>query len=362
MREGWTDTGEIERELDDTRSRLDDTIGALQRKVAPGTLVDQAVEYFSEGGGMEIGRNLGRRMRDNPIPVALIGVGVGWLLLANSRQTNGGAQDRREGRWMRDDRFGGDLDSEAEDTFQERIAAARGTVLGLTRDAGEAAAAFRERVEAAMGAAAERVRSLASGAGDTLSHFADRGQAAARDLYDHGHAAASGMRDRASGAVGQMRDMGGRTVDYVQDQPLLLGALGITVGAVIGMLVPSTRYERRVVGSLRDSLGDTAREVAGEARQRVVRVAETVLESAQEASRREGLVGTDGPKLASATRDRVADVAGRARNVVEETAAAGREAVKRELTESGDTKTAGAPNGAPGTSDRPTAGAPRTGA
>ena len=195
-----------------------------------------------------------------------------------------------------------------------------------------------------------------------LSHFADRGQAAARDLYDYGHAAASGMRDRAGGAVGQVRDMGSRTVDYVQDQPLLLGALGITVGAVIGMLVPSTRYERRIVGSLRDSLGDTAREVAGEARQRVVRVAETVLESAQEASRREGLVGADGPKLASATRERVADVAGRARNVVEETAAAGREAVKRELTGNGDTKTAGATNGAPGTSDQPTAGARRTGA
>ena len=98
VREGQTDTGEIERELNDTRSRLDDTIGALQRKVAPGTLVDQAVEYYSEGGGMEIGRNLGRSLRDNPIPVALIGVeGLGWLLLANSRQTNGGAQDGPKG-------------------------------------------------------------------------------------------------------------------------------------------------------------------------------------------------------------------------------------------------------------------------
>ena len=233
--------------------------------------------------------------------------------------------------------------NEGEDTFQDRIAAARGTVLGLTRDAGEAAAAFRERVEAAMGAAAKTVRSLASDAGDRLSHFADRGQAAARDLYDHGHAAARGMRDRADGAVDQVRDMGSRTVDYVQEQPLLLGAMGITVGAVIGMLVPSTRPERRLVGSLRESLGDTAREVAGEARQRVVRVGETVLETAQEASRREGLIGADGPKLASATRDRVADVAGRARNVVEETAAAGREAVKRELAGSANPKTAGAP-------------------
>ena len=414
MREEWTDTGEIERELDDTRSRLDDTIGALQRKVAPGTLVDQAVEYFSEGGGMELGRNLGRSMRDNPIPVALIGVGLGWLVLANSRQTDGGAQGRREGRWERDDRFGDKLRqdghssyyrhnpslrdqdaetsvhqpmpyeaaarddlvtkahqagatlqreaNETEDTFLDRIAVARGTALGLTRDAGEAAAAFRERVEAAMGAAAATVRSLASDAGDRLSHFADRGQAAARDLYDHGHAAARGMRDRADGAVGQVRDMGSRTVDYVQEQPLLLGALGITVGAVIGMLMPSTRPERRLVGSLRESLGASAREVAGEARQRVVRVGETVLETAQEASRREGLLDADGPKLASATRERVADVAGRARNVVEETAAAGREAVKRELTGSGNAETSGPTTGAPGTSDQPAGSARRAGA
>ena len=56
--------------------------------------------------------------------------------------------------------------------------------------------------------------------------------------------------------------MGGRTVDYVQDRPLLLGALGVTVGAVIGMLVPASRYERRVAGSLRRRAGKTARDAA----------------------------------------------------------------------------------------------------
>ena len=49
MSNGWTDTGEIERELEDTRSRLDATIGALQQKLAPGPMVDQAVEYFTRG-------------------------------------------------------------------------------------------------------------------------------------------------------------------------------------------------------------------------------------------------------------------------------------------------------------------------
>ena len=43
MTDGSTTTGEIERELDDTRSRLDATIDALQQKLAPGSMVEEAV-------------------------------------------------------------------------------------------------------------------------------------------------------------------------------------------------------------------------------------------------------------------------------------------------------------------------------
>ena len=54
MNEGSTDIGEIERELDQTRSRLDTTMDVLHQKLAPGSMVDQAVEYFSEGDGVEL--------------------------------------------------------------------------------------------------------------------------------------------------------------------------------------------------------------------------------------------------------------------------------------------------------------------
>ena len=46
-------TDEIERELDDTRFRLDATIEALQQKLAPSSMVDEAITYFKEGGGVE---------------------------------------------------------------------------------------------------------------------------------------------------------------------------------------------------------------------------------------------------------------------------------------------------------------------
>ena len=73
---------EIERDLAQTRARLDATIDALQQRLSPGEMVDQAIGYVKESGGGEFGRNLMLSVRDHPIPVALIGVGVAWLMLA----------------------------------------------------------------------------------------------------------------------------------------------------------------------------------------------------------------------------------------------------------------------------------------
>jgi hypothetical protein len=44
-----SDTGRIQRELDDTRARLDATIGALRSKLAPEEMAEQAMTYFKEG-------------------------------------------------------------------------------------------------------------------------------------------------------------------------------------------------------------------------------------------------------------------------------------------------------------------------
>ena len=134
----------------------------------------------------------------------------------------------------------------------------------------------------------------------------------------------------AAATARRARAMGSRTVDYVQDQPLLLGALGLSVGAVIGILLPASRYERRVAGTVRERLGEAAREAVGDARDRAMRVADTVLDAAQKPPGARVWIRPRGG-VGAATREQVADVAGRARRVVEETAAAGRGAVEREV-------------------------------
>jgi hypothetical protein len=179
---------------------------------------------------------------------------------------------------------------------------------------------------------------------------ASRGKAGLRSLYGNGQSTAYGVRDSAGYAAWRARDVGSRTADYLQDQPLLMGVLGLTVGAVLGMLVPATRYEREHLGDVRESLRERAREAAGEVGQRAMRVAESVLDTAHEATRREGLTEMSPSGMAAGARQQVADAAGRVRTVVEETASAGREALERELSGSGDTASGSEQPGAAGRS------------
>ena len=223
------------------------------------------------------------------------------------------------------------------------MATAKGAIVGVTRELGEAAAAFRDRVEQAIASATNGVRragreamafagDAGSAAGDVAGSLVDRGEAGLRSVYDYGRSAAHGVRGGADDAMHRAQDLGSRATAYLQEQPLLLGAIGVTLGAALGMLLPSSRYEREMLGEVREGLRDTAAEAVRDVRDRAVRVAESVVDTAQEATRREGLADLAPAGLAASAREQVADTAGRFRGVVEKSAAAGRQALERELT------------------------------
>jgi len=91
---GITDPGdkapaEIEREVEQTRSQVSSTLDELRTKLKPSHMVDEvvgeAVDWVKGSGGAAFARNLGAAVRDNPLPVALIGAGLAWLLLSGGR-------------------------------------------------------------------------------------------------------------------------------------------------------------------------------------------------------------------------------------------------------------------------------------
>jgi Protein of unknown function (DUF3618) len=67
---------QLEREAHQTRDRLLETLDELRARTTPGQLVDQLADYVREGPAAEFFRNLAREVRDNPLPLCLIGIGV----------------------------------------------------------------------------------------------------------------------------------------------------------------------------------------------------------------------------------------------------------------------------------------------
>src|SRR5690349_14348750 len=76
---------QLEREAEETRWQLAGTLEELRDRMTPGHVVDQLVDYTRGGPAADFLRNLGREVRENPMPLVLIGIGIAWLMVASSR-------------------------------------------------------------------------------------------------------------------------------------------------------------------------------------------------------------------------------------------------------------------------------------
>lgn len=75
---------EIEGDIRAARARLGRTVDALERKAAPVQLLTRGIEMVRSNTSAPTHR-LGEAMSRNPVPVALIGAGIGWLIWSSIR-------------------------------------------------------------------------------------------------------------------------------------------------------------------------------------------------------------------------------------------------------------------------------------
>ncbi|HEY7639723.1 MAG TPA: DUF3618 domain-containing protein [Steroidobacteraceae bacterium] len=68
-------------------------------------------------------------------------------------------------------------------------------------------------------------------------------------------------RERLYAAREQTRRAQHRMTSVVTEQPILLGSLAVAIGALIGAVVPSTQYEDRTVGQIRDRAMERAKQM-----------------------------------------------------------------------------------------------------
>ena len=84
---GTGSPAELEREVRESRADVERTLDAIQDRLSPGQLVDQVARYMRDNGG-EFARNFGDTVRQNPVPVVLVGVGLAWMMLGSRRDVD----------------------------------------------------------------------------------------------------------------------------------------------------------------------------------------------------------------------------------------------------------------------------------
>jgi ElaB/YqjD/DUF883 family membrane-anchored ribosome-binding protein len=220
------DPATLEREIDQTRANMDRTLGALERKFSPGELLDQAMEFARENGG-EFANNLGRSIKENPVPALLTAVGIAWMV-ASSNRPKPSISDAYDERYSRNDfnTVGFDETGDEQEAGDEKE--------GLT----EKAQRLKASAEGTLSEAGQRVKSAADRARQKLAGTKET--------------VSSGLRRTSGTAQFQTQRVREGFNDLLTEQPLLVGALGIAVGAAIGAALPATEQEDRLFGSTRD--------------------------------------------------------------------------------------------------------------
>ncbi|WP_114395117.1 hypothetical protein [Oleisolibacter albus] len=191
--------------------------------------------------------HIGATARDNIWPLALVGAGIGWMLLSGARETESYG---KASRWT-DRRTSGlrERVGEAWDTVRDRADGWRDQATSRWSDENDGTAAGYDRI-ADYDARDERSADADSAYGSAAT--ADYGRdAQGSRITDRARGMIGGVRGRASEATDSFWDM-------VEDHPLMAGIMGLALGAAIGATLPSTRTEDEWLGAYRDRLLDEA--------------------------------------------------------------------------------------------------------
>jgi hypothetical protein len=259
-------SAELEREAEAARARVSDTAESIRQKLSAGQLIDEFSDMFTRGdlaGGL---KNLKSQASENPLPVALVGLGLAWLALGKG--TSGHHESGRS--------YGG----------EQMASSGDGSI----------------------------VSSMTSGAASAASAAADGLASTVGEVKD-------GML-----RVAQMpKGIGAAASKYIDQEPLLLAAVGLVLGTAVGALLPTTALEAEQLGPQADRLRDEAKAMINRGLEGASNVASETYDTIKEEADRQGLAPSDDKTVAE-----------RVGKVVKTAAQTAQDAARREIGSDSD--------------------------
>jgi hypothetical protein len=333
---------EIEREIEEERAGLTGTLDELQHRFSFDRMTTEAGEFVRSQSG-EIMHAVSRAVRENPMAVALTGVGIAWMILGSRRNGYGNGNGAYAYSYDEYDEFEDDDDDDWESSTVGRSAhpyragtedrysgglydegtGRRGfsgtlrdedpdwvrgyaDVLGTPDDMGPSYADDRDG-SASSTSTGERMKEGFQRAGDRMRHGAGSARHGAESRIEKARQRLSQMRDRLAHGTEDLSEEGRRRVVAAREkamearhqlsrewdrrsrsavnafdrQPLAAGALAFAAGAAVAAALPRTRFEDDYLGEHSDHLLEEAERVFEEERAKLGRVAKATAEEAK---------------------------------------------------------------------------------
>jgi hypothetical protein len=207
-------------------------------------------------------------LKQNPVPAALAAIGIGWLL-----------------------RNRGNGSGEVHYDYYSRRGAEMGRSSYPSYDYGTS------------GMSGYYGGGYSSGYAGDFSGM--QGNQQGQSAGEHAQQMAGEMQERAGQMMGQVQHQAGQVQQQAQglwhvaeSNPIAMGAVGLLLGGVAGLLLPETRKERELLGEHRDQVIGNIQQVAGQTVEKVQRVAaeaaQEAMQTAKEEAKSEGLMPKDG--------------------------------------------------------------------
>ena len=236
-------------------------------------------------------------VRENPVSAALIGMGVLWMFFGGSKVTS--------------------------------LAA---VLPGVAKDAvGGAASSLSSGARAAftgVASAADRAKDLGGAVSDTVQQAAAGAYAAGRDALASTGEVAGAVSDGLARIQAQAPDASGYAAEVAsglagtvqgnlrqtfERQPLLLGAIGLALGAGIGAALPTTEFEEEHLGETASQFVESAKEFADEKVETLTSMAQRVFEEAKSEAEQQGLTPGAAKDALKGVGEKLSSIAGTAR-------------------------------------------------
>jgi len=253
---GGDEAANIEADIAETREQLTGTVEEIGHRLEPSTILGEAKQTVRDatvgkvetmtstatdalsGAGytiQETGGGLLDTIKQNPIPAAMAAVGIGWLWTHRSGSDSSRYMARTDSRYTN---RGGPRSRTAWDSGYDSAAAwsAEGA---SSEGIGEKVGDLKDAVSEKMSGVGDRM----SGVGETVGSLPQQ-------------------------VGGNAQGLGRQAQQVLDESPLAVGAAALAIGAVIGMALPSTQVERRVLGPAGEKVIESVEGTATDALQK----------------------------------------------------------------------------------------------